>query len=377
MRKYILILATIIVILGGYFVLNERENAKNVEPIKIGVASLLSGDFAVLGENIRDTALLAVEEINQNGGVGGRPVELVVEDSKVDGKSGLSAVSKLINVDRVKYIIGGMSNNGTIAAAPLANKDKVIIMTPVTGGKNVDDAGEYIFRTANSDLLAGVDLARAMSQMGYIKVGTVTEITEYTLDIKKSFKTEAQKLGMQIVIEEDFQPNTSDFRTVVAKMKESGVQAVLVASQTGIGGAHFLVQARQQGFNVPIFSDFTFISNVEAKKIVGDFEGVYFADPDYDVENPVLKSFFEKYEKRYGRSPAIPFHSAATYDAIQLIVKGINNVGDDSKKVHDWLLENTKSYQGLMGTYSLDEKGNSDLGFVIKVIRNGLPVKIK
>ncbi len=377
MKNKIIWLLAVVLIVGGYFVLNERENAKNVEPIKIGVASLLSGDFAVLGENIRDTALLAVEEINQNGGVGGRPVELVVEDSKVDGKSGLSAVSKLINVDRVKYIIGGMSNNGTIAAAPLANKDKVIIMTPVTGGKNVDDAGEYIFRTANSDLLAGVDLARAMSQMGYIKVGTVTEITEYTLDIKKSFKTEAQKLGMQIVIEEDFQPNTSDFRTVVAKMKESGVQAVLVASQTGIGGAHFLVQARQQGFNVPIFSDFTFISNVEAKKIVGDFEGVYFADPDYDVENPVLKSFFEKYEKRYGRSPAIPFHSAATYDAIQLIVKGINNVGDDSKKVHDWLIKNVKNYEGFMGTYSLDEKGNSDLGFVIKVIKNGVPVEIR
>ena len=129
--------------------MKKNQGPKNTTPIKIGVASLMTGDFAVVGENIRDTAILAVDEINQKGGIDGRTVELVIEDSKCDSKTGLSAVSKLINVDKVKYIVGGMCSNGTIAAAPLANQDKVIIMTPVTGGQNVDDAGEYIFRTAN------------------------------------------------------------------------------------------------------------------------------------------------------------------------------------------------------------------------------------
>jgi branched-chain amino acid transport system substrate-binding protein len=377
MKKIISILIIAVVIVGGYFMLNIKQGPKDTTPIKIGVASLMTGDFAVVGENIRDTATLAVEEINQNGGIDGRMVELVIEDSKCDSKTGLSAVSKLINVDKVKYIVGGMCSNGTIAAAPLANQNKVIIMTPVTGGQNVDDSGEYIFRTANSDLLAGIDLARSMIDMGYTKVGAATEITEYTLDIKKSFKAEIERLGGQVVTEEDFQPGTSDFRTTVAKMKASGVQAVLVASQTGISGAHFVAQSKQQGFNVPMFSDFTFVSNSDAKKIVGNFDGIYFADPDYDTNDASLKSFFTKFEQKYGHAPIIPFHTAATYDAIHMIVNAIEKSGDDSSKVHDWLLKNIKNYKGFMGTYSLDEKGNSDLGFVIKIIKNGEPVNIK
>lgn len=368
------ILIIVVLIVGGYFLVNK--NQENSSPIKIGVASLMTGDFAVVGENIRDTAMLAVEEINQKGGVQGRMLELMVEDSKCDSKTGISAVSKLVNIDKVKYIIGGMCSNGTVASASLANEQKVIIMTPVTGGQNVDDAGEYVFRTANSDVLAGRDIARAMIQMGYKKIGAVTEITEYTLDIKKSFKSEIEKLGGGLVIEEDFQPGTSDFRTVVAKMKASGVQAVLVASQTGISGAHFVKQAKDQGLNIPMFSDFTFVSNSDAKKIVGSFEGIYFADPDYDSEDPIFKAFFKKYEEKYGRSPAIPFHTAATYDTIHMIVFGIEKEGDNTEKVHDWLLKNVKDYKGFMGTYSLDKKGNSDLGFIIKVIKNGEAVDV-
>lgn len=376
MKKLLTILIIAVVVVGGYFLLNKKQGPKDTSPIKIGVASLMTGNFVVVGENIRNTAQLVVEEINSSGGVDGRMLQLAVEDSKCDSKTGLSAVSKLINIDKVKYIIGGMCSNGTVAAAPLANENKVIILTPVTGGQNVDNAGEYVFRTANSDILAGVDIAKAMNDMGYKKVGVVTEITEYTLDIKKSFKEEILKLGRSIVLEEDFQPGTSDFRTTVAKMKISGVQAILVASQTGISGAHFVKQAKEQGFNVPIFSDFTFVSNSDAKKIVGNFDGIYFADPDYDTENPELKVFFAKYEKKYGHAPTVPFHTAATYDAIHMIVDGIKKEGDNSQKVHDWLLKNIKNYKGFMGTYSLDGNGNSDLGFIIKIIKNGEPVKI-
>ncbi len=377
MRKIIPILMILAVIVGAYLLFNKSKDQRDAGPIKIGVASLMTGDFAVVGENIRDTALLAVEEINEKGGVDGRMIELIIEDSKADSKSGLSAVSKLVNVDGAKYIIAGMTSNGTLASAQLVNDNKVLLLTPVTGGQNVDNAGEYVFRIANSDVRAGSDIARAMISMGYKKVGVVTEITEYTLDIKKSFVQEIKSLGGEVVLEEDFQPSTNDFRTAVAKVKASPVQAVLVASQTGIGGAHFLNQTRQQGLNIPIFSDFTFVSNSDAKKIVGDFEGIYFADPAYDDNSSSLKTFFAKFKTKYGHDPMIPFHTAATYDSIHMLVDAMVKAGDNSEKVHDWLLGNIKNYNGFMGTYSLDEKGNSDLGFVIKVIKNGVPVPVK
>ncbi len=366
----------ILVILFVIFVF-IRVNKQNDKVIKIGLASLMTGDFAVVGENIRNTAQLAVEEINNKGGINGRKLELIVEDSKCDSKTGLSAVSKLINIDKVKYIIGAMCSNGTVASAPIANEKKVIIMTPVTGGKSVDEAGEYIFRMANSDVLAGIDTARAMVGLGYTKIAIVTELTEYNQDVKNGFLNEIKKLGGSVVVDQDFNPNTTDFKTLIAKIKNSNVQTVAIWSQTGISGAHFVKQLKEQNVNIPIFSDFSFVLNQDAKKIVGNFEGIYFADPNYNSNNSDLKSFFTKFESKYNSKPLIPFHTASTYDSIKILVSGIENVGDDSVKVKNWILQNVKDYNGFMGKYSLDEKGNSDLGFTIKVVKNGEYVKVR
>ncbi|OGM95107.1 hypothetical protein A2524_03405 [Candidatus Wolfebacteria bacterium RIFOXYD12_FULL_48_21] len=365
------IVAVIAVILGGYILANKKDISVETGPIKIGVSTFMSGDLAALGENIANTAQLAADEINAKGGINGRQIQLVVEDAKCDSKTGLSAVSKLVNTDKVKYIIGGMCSNGTIAAAPIANQNKVVLMTPVTGGRNVDEAGEYIFRTANSDLLAGRNIAEAMAKKGYKKVGVIAETTEYTIDIKKSFEQKAQELGMTVVIAEEFQPNTTDFRTIASKIKAENLDAILVASQTGISGGNLIKQMNTIGVKAPVFSDFLLVLNADVKKILGSFEGIHFADPSYNANNAGLRDFFAAYKTKYGKDPVVPFHSAATYDDMQLLATAIATVGDDSAKVRDWLTTNVKNYNGFMGTYSLDQSGNSDIGFTVKVIKNG------
>jgi len=262
-----------------------------------------------------------------------------------------------------------MTSNGTIASARIANEKKVILLTPVTGGQNIDDAGEYIFRTANSDSLAGRDIARGMIKLGYKKVAVVSEITDYTVSLRDSFLVEIKNLGGEVVQNEEFQPGTKDLRSIALKTKQSKPEAILILSQTGISGAEYIKQSKLIGVIAPFFSDFTLITNSEAKKIVGTFDGVYFADPAYDANNPDLVTFFAAYNQKYGHLPQIPFHSASTYDSLQMIVNAIGSVGDNNQKVHDWLLTNVKNYHGFMGTYSLDENGNSNLGFVIKQVR--------
>ena len=187
MKTTLLTIGALILVVVAWAVYNQDSKQDANEPIKIGVSTILTGDFAALGENIVNTARLAVDEINVGGGINGRPLELYIQDAGLDSKTGLSAAQKLVNVDGVKYIIGGTTSNGTLAAAPLMNEQKVIYMTPVTGGTNVDTAGEYVFRVANGDSLAGRDLANGAVKLGFKKVVLVTEVTEYTLDIKKSF----------------------------------------------------------------------------------------------------------------------------------------------------------------------------------------------
>lgn len=186
-----------------------------------------------------------------------------------------------------------------------------------------------------------------------------------------------KNLGGEVVISESFQPDTTDFRTLVSKIKEKEPQAILIASQTGISGAHFVNQSKELGLNGPFFSDFTFVTNQDAKTIVGSLDGIYFADAAYDAESSATKDFFSKYEEVYEISPLIPFHAAASYDAVMMLRDAIDDVGDDSEKVHDWLLENVKNRKGLMGTFSLDKDGNSNLGFVVKIVKDGAFVEIE
>ena len=374
MRKTLFVIAGVLVVIGAWAGFHRTSQPKG--PITIGVSTMLSGNWAALGNNIVNAAKLAVSDINASGGIDGRQVQLVTEDAGLDSKTGLSAAQKLINADGIKYVIGGTSSNGTMAAAPVANAAHAIYMTPVTGGTNVDTAGEYVFRTANSDLLAGRDLARAAIRLGYKKLATVTEVTEYTLDIQKTFENVATTSGAQVVASEEFQPNTTDFRTIVAKVSASKPDAILVLSQTGIGGATFLKQARQAGIKAPVFTDFTFVANEDAKKIAGSFEGVYFADPSFGADTSSTKAFFDGYATTYGSPSVIPFHAASTYDSVMMLAQALRAVGDDSTKVHDWLLSNVRNWKGLMGTYSLDKNGNSDLGFVVKVVKNGQYVPI-
>lgn len=364
------IIILVILIVVGLVVFNRNVNK---DPIRIGVASLLSGDFAVVGQNIVNSSKLAAKDINDKGGINGRQIELYVEDSGCSSKDGLSAVQKLIGIDKVKYIIGGMCSNGTMAAAPLANQNHVLIMTPVTGGNNIDNAGEYIFRNANADVLAGRDLANTMIDMGYKNVGVIAEVTEYTLDIKKSFEQTIKERNGTIVVAEEFQSNTKDYRTLIGKMRTSKPDAILVLSQLGTNAAQFIKQSRELGFNPKIFTDFTLATNDNAKKVAGSFDGIYFADPSYDSSSDQAKMFFDQYRKTYGMISPIPFHAAASYDAVMMYANAIKVVGDDPEKVKDWLLNNIKDYKGLMGNFSFDAKGNSNLGFTVKVIRNGKP----
>lgn len=368
----------VLIVVAGLWLYSAygKEGAGSKEPLKIGVASLLNGDFAVVGENIVKTARLAAEDINAEGGINGRPVELVIEDAGYTSRDGVSAIQKLVNADGVRYVIGGMSSNGSVAAAPIANQTHTVILTPVTGGKNVDEAGEYIFRIANADILAGQDLANAMLQLGYRRAATISEVTEYTTDIQNTFEKTFKEKGGTVVMSERFQPDTTDYRTLITSVRESNPEAILVLSQLGTNAAQFIKQSRELGFTPPLFTDFTLAANGDVKRIIGSLDGIYFADPAYDATSERAKSFFKRYEEKYGGPSPIPFHAASTYDGMMMLAAALRAVGDDSEKVQAWLTQNVKNYRGLMGTYSLDGAGNSDLGFTVRVIKNGVPTDI-
>lgn len=270
-----------------------------------------------------------------------------------------------------------MCSNGILASAPIVNENKVVMMVPSTGGANVDNAGEYVFRIGNSDLLVGRDIASKMVQLGYKKVGVIAESTEYTSDIKTSFTQKAQELGLNVALSESFGPNTTDFRTLSTKIKAANLDGILIASQTGISGGMLIKQIKTLGIKTAIFSDFLLVFNTDVQKIVGSLDGVYYADPSVAQNNPTADAFFKNYEVVYKIKPIAPYFAAGTYDIIQIFSSAIKVNDDDSVVAHDWILKNVQNYQGFIGTFSLDAAGNANTGYTIKILKNGQSVLVK
>jgi branched-chain amino acid transport system substrate-binding protein len=339
------------------------DTAKSEAPlIKVGIASVLTGDLAILGQNVTKTVETYKKHYLRHN------LQFVVEDAKLSSVDGLKAYQKLINIDHVGMIIGACSSNGTMAAKTLINSAKVPTVTIVTGGKNIDEAGEFVFRVGNSDTLNGVQEAQSFIQKGQKHVALIAEETEYTQDIAKAFIATYASLGGELVFNSNFLPGTADFRSEVTTIKSKKPDGIFMPTQTGTALGIFLKQwDEQQGGNkmVPVHTTFVAAPNPDAHQIAGDLiYGVFYMAPEYDQKSLRLKDFLEWYRKDHGTDPAIPFHTAGTVDTLDMLQQYLDAHGTfDGVSFKEYLLKNVKNYHGLMGTYSFDGEGNANLGF--------------
>jgi branched-chain amino acid transport system substrate-binding protein len=335
------------------------------EKVKIGIMTPLSGNAAFLGENLARSAELTLEYYNLTD-----KYELIVEDVPCDGTGGAAAVSaatKLTKIDNVQFIIGGTCSDGTLAVAPIMNEAHVVFMTPLTGGQNIDEAGEYIFRNGPSDIIAGTKPAQEMyDEFDLQRVAIVVDKAEYTLDIATHFR---RTYPGEIVMIEEVQVGEMDLRTTITKIKNSNAQAVLMLTQDGVSAAYLSRQLAEAGVKLPVFANFL-ANTPRLSAVAGEAsEGMFIYDPEFTL-TPEVEQFFAAYRQKYGTQPTIPFHTTGTRDAILLFVKAQEHTGNDGVKLHNWLLANVQQWQGFNGEVSFDNQGNSGTGFVRKQLRN-------
>lgn len=358
----------IIVLATGCTGFTIREKKSSQDKIKIGVMTPLTGPAAFLGENVKKSAELTVQELGLQN-----KVELIIEDSgKLGGGANtLSAYNKLVHVDKVQLIIDGMLSDGTMAVAPLLEKDKVVMVTPLTGGENIDHASSYLFRNGPSDIIAGTKPAKQLyNKFGYQRVALFTDNAEYTLDISKHFRKTFQKLGGQIVVDEVIEAAQTDYRTVLNKLQGKQIDAVVINTQDGVSASHIIKQLYELGYELPVFGNFIAYSDNGLEVAGIAFEGVYIYDPEFDENSVLTKAFFEAYEKTYQHSPSIPFHTTGTHDGIKMFVQAVDAVGYDGEQVRSYLLSRIQNWQGMNGMISFDKNGNTQTGFVLKQVKN-------
>ena len=337
--------------------------------IVIGFVDALTGDGASYGQVAKNAIELAVDEVNAKGGVNGKTLRVIYEDGKCSGKDAATAAEKLINVDKVKAIVGWSCSGEVLGAAPITEKAKVIILDGYASNPDISQAGDYVFRTSYSDTISGEVLGKAM--LKFSRVAALVENTPYAQGVVKVFRG---KFRESLIAEESYLQESRDQRTQITKLLGANPEAVLVAPQTAVTGGIDVKQLRELGFQGPIYSTIV-IGGPEFYEQAGSAsEGVLFqADPEA-VDSAEKNRVFAAYRERYGKEPGYPYALASNWDAMMILADGLRAVGYDADKLKGYLY-GVKGHAGLLGRIGFDENGDvTGLNSRMKAWRNGKTV---
>jgi len=359
----ITLIIVVIVVLIVLFSFQEKEE----EIIKIGFIGPLTGFGTAWGIEQKNAVDIAVEEINNNGGINGRKIEILYQDGKCDGKEAATAAQKLINIDKVKILMPVCSAE-TLAVAPIAEENKVLVLAVWPTNPAVSDAGDYIFRNSYSD----EDTAKVMAETikkKYNRVAVITELTDYPVGVRDAFK----KYFEGDIFEEGYQPNSKDVRTQVTKLLFQKPEAILINPNSPATGLAVLQQLKELGFAGALYGNF-FGSSSEVINAEEAQSMIFFADPVVE-DNSIKKHLFSEYQQKYNKKPDFEFAVGATYDAIYILKQAIEKVGAEPDKIRDYLY-NLKDFNGILGIYGFDEKGDIVGVFpAVKQIKNNEIIK--
>ncbi len=182
--------------------------------IKIGFIGPLSGNAAGYGQDVKKGVDIYFEE---NPTIAGKPVQVIYEDGKCNGQDSASAAQKLVNVDKVQIILGGPCSGETLAAAPIAEQGKVLLLSPLSSSPTVTTAGDYIFRNYPSDIQVAKTLVSKVLKAGK-KIALLTEQTDYAQGYRGAVKTHMGNAGQTLALDEVFPVDNTDFRTLLSKV---------------------------------------------------------------------------------------------------------------------------------------------------------------
>ena len=273
MKRNIWIGIGVVVVVALAIVFFVTQTKKEQGEIKIGVILPLTGPLAPQGERNYKGMQIAVEEINQNKPI---EVELIVQDSQTNPQAGVSAFNKLIRAEKVAAVTGGVGSSIVMACAPIAEQEKVVFLSSGATSPLITEAGENIFRLRLSGKLEVEAMAEeAIKTYKISKLAVIFVNTDYGAGNFEVFKKKYESVGGSIGYSEGYEQGTSDFRTVIAKLRQSHYDGVYLIGHS-LEMAHFLRQAKELGFQDRIFSTIG-IESPEVIKIAGNAaEGVIY-----------------------------------------------------------------------------------------------------
>lgn len=341
------------------------------EPIKIGVIAPLTGEGATYGEPMKNVMDIAIDEINTAGGVNGRPLSFIYEDDKCTGEAGASATQKLVNVDKVKVIIGSACSSATLAAVPIVEVAQVALFSPGASSPDLTNKSIFFSRDYPNDSSQGKVLADAAYTLNtWKKIAVIQEQKDYPLGIYKAFESVFKGLGGTIV-KEEFAPNATDFRSLLTKLKTQKPDALFIIVQAAPAADRILKQIADLKWKTPLMVNDVVVGDPEILKNQAIIlEGAFSAE--FSVSNNAkFQALLAKYKTKYGVDMPYQAYGQTEYDAVYIVRDAFLAVGEDGIKIANWL-RTIKDWDGASGKVTIGTDGDRVGGHVLKVIKNGI-----
>ncbi|HOO28315.1 MAG TPA: ABC transporter substrate-binding protein [Lachnospiraceae bacterium] len=343
------------------------KSASEDTPIYIGTSFPLTGSVAADGMLIMDAIQLAVDQVNEEGGIKGRQVEIVKEDDEASPTSAAAVANKFVENDDILGVISSYNSSCMFAQVDVYAEAGLPSISPVATNPGLTGISDYFYRTAPNDADVGAEGASFCSDLGWKNVALLYENDDYGLGIADEFRSNAEELGMSIATEQTFvYGETVDFSTILTAVADSGADGMFIAglvtesgmiceqkssygcADVGIVGAN--------GLYSPAMLEYG--DAVEGLYVLGEFSA--------EADNELTKKFVSDYSEKYGEEPGN--WSALAYDAVMVMMDAMERVdGDLTRESINEALKTT-DYEGVSGTYQFVDCNctKSEMRFVVK-----------
>lgn len=348
--------------------------------IKIGVIAALNGDQKPWGEDSVRGIQMAVDDFNAAGGLDGKKVQLIIEDTASKPEVGKTATEKLVTEDKVVAVIGEIASGTTQPAAQVCFQYGVPIISPGSTRVDITNIGDNVFRVCFTDNFQGAAMAKfAYEDLGLRRIAILTDKKlPYSTGLSDVFRQAFTDFGGEIVDEQFYESGTQDFKPQLTNIKAKNPDGLFCSGYFNEVGPI----ARQKeivGLNVPMLGgdgwDSAELVNSGGRGIIGGYWTNHYSN--YEIDRPQVKRFIEAFKQKYGSPPATAM-APLSYDAALVLLDAMKRAESlDSKAITKAIAE-TKNLDAVSGTITIGPDGNAEKSILVLQITEqarDMPVK--
>lgn len=370
MKKKLLIGLLVISMLGVLAGCGSSSTSgDNASELYIAAANPMTGDSAQFGDMKVKAIQLALDEVNEKGGIDGKQVKLIVGDDTGNPKEAPNVAQKFAADNKILAVIGHWNSSCTLAARGIYESAGIPVITDSVNKAVTDGTTPHVFRISLTDTAQAQHLAKyAYEQMGKRKAAILFTANDFGTGLKNDFTTKFTELGGEVVAAETyFEGQSKDFSPQITKIKSQNPDLLFVPGYY-VETALIAQQAKAAGLDVPMLGT-EGISSDELIKLGGDaVEGIKFTGFFHpEVEYPGTTEFVEAFTAKYNKEPDT--YAALAYDSAKVVLEAMAQNGADREEIKKYL-ETVKDFPGVAGPISF-KNNDVERGIIILTVKDG------